>query len=122
MKDAEALGEDPPDDDLHALRVRGKRLRYAAEMAAAASKKKIKVLVQTTKEFQDILGDHQDACVAEDTIRRLLADFGDGIAVDVVFVAGRLVERERARKADRRARWRDALAEVDEAAKAVLGD
>ncbi|CRK61679.1 Adenylate cyclase [Alloactinosynnema sp. L-07] len=121
MKDAEALGEDPPDDDLHALRVRGKRLRYAAEMAESSSKKKIRTLVKATKEFQDILGDHQDAVIAEETVRRLLADLGDGIEVDVVFVAGRLVERERARKADRRARWRDALAEVDDAAKAVLG-
>ncbi|WP_436493843.1 CHAD domain-containing protein [Actinokineospora sp. HUAS TT18] len=116
MKDADNLGEDPPDDDLHSLRVRGKRLRYAAEMAAGASKK-MKALVKATKDFQDILGDHQDAVIAEETIRGLLADQTD---IDVVFVAGRLVEREHARKADRRARWRDALAEVDDAAKDVL--
>ena len=33
--------------------------------------------------------------------------------VDVVFVAGRLVERERARRADCRARWRATFEEVD---------
>jgi hypothetical protein len=35
------------------------------------------------------------------------------VEADVVFVAGRLVERERARRADCRARWREAMAEVD---------
>jgi CHAD domain-containing protein len=120
MKAADALGDDPPDDDLHALRIHGKRLRYAAEMAAATAKKQAKALVKATKEFQDLLGDHQDAVIAEDTVRRLLADLGDGVEVPVVFVAGRLVERERARKADRRSRWRDAIAEVDATAKAAL--
>ncbi|MGH3949439.1 MAG: CHAD domain-containing protein, partial [Pseudonocardiaceae bacterium] len=28
-----AIGDDPPDDELHALRIHGKRLRYAAETA-----------------------------------------------------------------------------------------
>ena len=42
-----------------------------------------------------------------------MIELGDGIETDVVFVAGRLVERERARRADCRARWRRALAEVD---------
>ncbi|WP_285505836.1 CHAD domain-containing protein [Actinokineospora sp. NBRC 105648] len=122
MKAAAALGEDPPDDDLHELRIHGKRLRYAAEMAEVAAKKKVRALVTATKAFQDILGDHQDACFAEDTIRRLVADLGDGVEVDVVFVAGRLVERERARKVVCRAQWRPALADVDSAAAVLFSD
>ncbi|MBM7772035.1 CHAD domain-containing protein [Actinokineospora baliensis] len=120
MRAADALGENPPDDDLHELRIHGKRLRYAAEMAEPAARKRIRALVAATKEFQDILGDHQDAVIAEDTIRSLLTDLGDGVPVDVVFVAGRLVERERARKAQCRTQWRPALADVDAAAEAVL--
>ena len=42
------------------------------------------------------------------------------VQMEVGFVAGRLVERERARRADCRARWRDALAEVDTHATKVL--
>ncbi|PPK70157.1 CHAD domain-containing protein [Actinokineospora auranticolor] len=121
MRAAEALGEDPPDDDLHELRIHGKRLRYAAEMAEPAARKKIRALVKATKDFQDILGDHQDAVIAEETIRRLLSDLGDGVPVDVVFVAGRLVERERAKKSTCRAHWRSALADVDTLALTVLG-
>ncbi|RLK54617.1 CHAD domain-containing protein [Actinokineospora cianjurensis] len=120
MRAAEALGENPPDDDLHELRIHGKRLRYAAEMAEPAARKRIKVLVAATKEFQDILGDHQDAVIAEDTIRALLTDLGDGVPVTVVFVAGRLVERERARKAQCRTQWRAVLGEVDLAAQSLF--
>lgn len=111
-KAARALGDDPSDDDLHALRIRGKRLRYAAELAEPAGGKPVRRLIKATKEFQDVLGDHQDTVVAEAEIRRLLAERTDGDA-GVVFVAGRLIERERARRADCRARWRATFDEVD---------
>jgi CHAD domain-containing protein len=113
IKAADALGADPPDDDLHALRIRGKRLRYAAELAAPVGGKPVAKLIKATKDLQDVLGDHQDAVIAEQEVRRLLGELGEPIEANVVFVAGRLVERERARRADCRARWRDALAEVD---------
>jgi CHAD domain-containing protein len=111
-KAARALDDDPPDDDLHALRIKGKRLRYAAELAAPAGGKSVRRLIKATKEFQDILGDHQDTVVAEAEVRRLLAEQPD-VDAGVTFVAGRLVERERQRRADRRARWRAAFEEVD---------
>ncbi|MFC5287268.1 CHAD domain-containing protein [Actinokineospora guangxiensis] len=123
------LGDDPPDDDLHALRIKGKRLRYAAEMIPG---KKAKKLVKATKKFQDVLGDHQDAVVAEERVRALVDSVGDtddtasvdvslvdASLIDVAVVAGRLIERERVRKADRRARWRPAAAAVAEAASAL---
>jgi CHAD domain-containing protein len=69
-------------------------------------------LAKATKEFQDILGDHQDTVVAEAEVRRLLDEQAEP-DVDVVFVAGRLVEREQARRADRKARWRASFEEVD---------
>jgi CHAD domain-containing protein len=119
VKAANALPADPPDDALHALRIRGKRLRYAAELAVPAGGKPVKKLINATKEFQDLLGDHQDAVVAEHEIRRLLAAL-DTPTPDVGFVAGRLVERERARRLTIRATWRAALAEVDAHATTVL--
>ncbi|MPZ79494.1 MAG: CHAD domain-containing protein [Actinophytocola sp.] len=118
-KAARALGEDPPDDELHALRIRGKRLRYAAELAEPAAGKPVRRLIKATKDFQDVLGDHQDTVVAEEEVRRLLAERTDADQ-EVVFVAGRLVERERARRADCRARWRDAFEEVDRQAAALV--
>lgn len=120
VKDADALGTNPPDDDLHALRIRGKRLRYAAELAEPVGGKRVRELIRATKGLQDVLGDHQDAVVAEQELRRLLNEQDGPVETEVVFVAGRLVERERARRAECRARWRVALAEVDSTATKVI--
>ncbi|MET0132004.1 MAG: CHAD domain-containing protein [Kibdelosporangium sp.] len=99
-----ALGDDPPDVDLHALRIKGKRLRYAAELVDPVAHEQVKQLVKATKGFQEVLGEHQDACVAEETLRRLLAGQDDPA---VIFVAGRLVEREHTRRLAYRTQWRD---------------
>ncbi|MBP2320779.1 CHAD domain-containing protein [Kibdelosporangium banguiense] len=108
-KAVEALGENPPDEQLHALRIKGKRLRYAAELVGPAGKEPVKQLVKATKAFQEVLGEHQDAAVAEETIRRLMAGHED---LAVIFVAGRLVEREHARRVEYREQWRDKWAAV----------
>ncbi len=118
-KAVKALPADPPDDDLHALRIHGKKLRYAAEMAKPAAKKKeaakIQQLIKATKNFQTVLGDHQDACVAADRMRTVLPS----VDAEVGFIAGRIAEKELRRRAGVRAVWRDVWAEVDAAARAV---
>jgi len=116
-KAVDKLGDDPPDDELHALRIRGKRLRYAAETArhAAGNKqdKKLAALVKACKKFQNVLGDHQDAVVAAARVRELAAAQDD---VTVALVAGRLVEREQAKRAAARAAWPEAWQRVSGAA------
>ncbi|HEV7652211.1 MAG TPA: CHAD domain-containing protein [Actinophytocola sp.] len=114
-KAARALGDHPADDELHALRIQGKRLRYAAELAEPVGGKPVRRLIQATKEFQDVLGDHQDTVVAEAEVRRLLDEQPEPDVV-LVFVAGRLVEREHARRADCAARWRESFEKVDQLA------
>ncbi|MCI2417701.1 CHAD domain-containing protein [Saccharopolyspora sp. K220] len=99
------LPEDPEDEQLHALRIRGKRVRYTAELAQPAFGKPMQQLIKAARQFQDVLGEHQDACVAEERIRRLLRDFGEDVDAAVAFVAGRLVEREQTRRAERRTQW-----------------
>ncbi|WP_284748430.1 CHAD domain-containing protein [Amycolatopsis sp. RTGN1] len=118
-KAVRALPADPPDDDLHALRIHGKKLRYAAELAQTSAKKKrakrIKKLIKATRDFQTVLGDHQDAVIAAERMRTVL-ETADG---EVGFVAGRIAERELARRAEARATWRASWAAVDDAAKAL---
>jgi CHAD domain-containing protein len=118
-KAVNTLPADPPDDDLHALRIHGKKLRYAAELAQTSAKKKqaarIKVLLKATKDFQTVLGDHQDAVIAAERMRSVL----DSVDGPVGFVAGRIAERELARRAEARAAWRASWAAVDAAAKAL---
>jgi CHAD domain-containing protein len=108
-------GPTPPDAVLHALRIHGKRVRYTGELVEPGLRgtpagKAVKRLLAATEELQEVLGDHQDACVAEQRIRELLdalAERSGGQFDDahVVFVAGRLVERERHRAEAQRALW-----------------
>lgn len=109
-----AIGTEPADEQLHELRILGKKLRYVAEMATG---KEAKALVKAMKRFQDVLGDFHDACVAEERLRALTP--GD---LAEAFVAGRLVEREQIKQAEMRAVWHDAWLEVDRRAQALRGE
>jgi CHAD domain-containing protein len=110
---AERLGPDATDEELHRARVLGKRARYTAELAEPEVGKPARRFVEQAKAFQDVLGTHQDAIVAEARLRGLLADSpGSGAA----FAAGRLVERERRRRAEARAELPKAWRELERAA------
>jgi len=95
-KSMKRLGSEPTDEELHRARISGKRARYAAELAAEVAPRSPESFIEKAKDFQDVVGVHQDAVVAEEKLRVLA--HGDGAA----FAAGRLAERERERK--RRAR------------------
>lgn len=55
----------PSVDELHAVRIKVKRARFAAELARAAAGERGKRFVHQAKKLQDILGDLQDAVVIE---------------------------------------------------------
>jgi CHAD domain-containing protein len=82
------------DADWHAVRIAGKKARYASEAVAGALGGQARALASALAEVQDLLGEHQDAAVAADTWLGIAGlDPGDhALAV----TAGRLYERERA--------------------------
>lgn len=94
-KAVESLPEEPSDSDLHAVRIKAKRARYAAELAQAIVGRPAERFAGKARQLQDILGGHQDAVVAEERLRALLKDARGRRAG---FVAGRLVERQHARR------------------------
>jgi CHAD domain-containing protein len=51
------------DEKLHRLRIRAKRLRYELEFFAEVFPELAKA-VKATKQLQEVLGEHQDACTA----------------------------------------------------------
>ena len=55
----------PSVDELHAVRIKVKRARFAAELARAAAGERGKRFINQAKKLQDILGDLQDAVVIE---------------------------------------------------------
>ena len=103
-----SLPETPGDADLHAVRIKVKRARYAAELAAPAGGHSAERFVDRVKKLQDVLGEHQDAAVAEARLRELA---GESSGPRTGFVAGLLVERQHARRQAARAAfeesWRD---------------
>jgi CHAD domain-containing protein len=109
-KTVRRLGKNPTDAALHASRIRGKRARYAAELAELSVGKRASDFVRKAKAFQDVVGDHQDAVVAEEKIRALLSKAG---GTRTGFAAGRLVELQRARRRAARAAFSSTWAELD---------
>jgi CHAD domain-containing protein len=107
-----SLGKDPRDDELHAARIRVKRARYAAELAERELGKRGVRFVDTAKELQDVLGEHQDAVVAEERIRAWADANPDGAPA-----AERLVELERERRALARETWRDVWSRLERLAR-----
>jgi CHAD domain-containing protein len=94
------------DHELHKLRIHAKRARYAAELAEPIQRRPAARLIKAAKEWQDILGEHQDAVVAAERLRRIaLTADGQGTAL----AAGRLIERQELRKVRARDQAPDAL-------------
>jgi len=108
----EKLDRRSSDDELHAARIRVKRTRYAAELAANELGAPGERFVAAAKLLQDVLGEHQDAFVAEEHIR-VWAE-GKPDADDAV---RKLLKRERARRRKARAEWPDAWKLLDRRAR-----
>jgi CHAD domain-containing protein len=115
VKAGRKLDDDPADDDLHALRIHAKRARYAAELAAIGhGSKAFTRYLDALKALQDVIGEHQDAVVAESKLRSI-ARAKTAVAV------GRLIERERERRDERRQRYPDVLARAVRRGREALG-
>ena len=63
------LGEEPADAALHRIRIRTKRARYAAEVAAAVVGPAADRFARALAEAQGVLGDHQDSVTAQVWLR-----------------------------------------------------
>ena len=101
-KEVRQAGDNPADEQLHKIRIRAKRARYAAEAVEPAFGKPAEDFADAVSDIQSVLGDHQDAVVGEAWLR----EAASGARRDTALVAGMLVAAERAAAADTRDRWR----------------
>ena len=97
---ARSLAPDATSEELHQLRILAKRSRYAAEVAAPA--------IPQSSEFagavaglQTVLGEHQDAIVAQGWLREQVRTADPPTAL----VMGELLAAERAAADEARAAW-----------------
>lgn len=96
------IGDDPTDDQLHKIRIKVKRCRYAVEALGSTAGKRSSKLLKRLIRLQDILGALHDAIVE----RRRLRAFVD--ASDPAFVAGELAGFDLVARANARVSWRKA--------------
>jgi CHAD domain-containing protein len=90
-------------ETLHQLRIAIKRLRYAVEFFADALSSEAKLVRSLLVQFQELLGQHQDACVAVALASALLPRSADRATLDA-FIARR--REEAATLAEQfRSRW-----------------
>jgi CHAD domain-containing protein len=101
-KEVRQAGDNPADEQLHKIRIRAKRARYAAEAVEPAFGKPAEDFADAVSDIQSVLGDHQDAVVGEAWLR----EAASGARRDTALVAGMLIAAERAAAADTRDRWR----------------
>jgi CHAD domain-containing protein len=97
-------GDDPDDDELHQIRIRAKRARYAAEAVEPVIGKPAERFADAVADLQEVLGDHHDAVVGQAWLRQTA---GATRRRDVALVAGQLIAAERASAAAARDRWRE---------------
>lgn len=106
---AGSMAEPYEDEGLHLVRRLAKRARYSAE---AAGGKKAGKFLAAIKGLQDVLGDHQDASVAEQRIRSHLPRVEGTRAA---FALGRLAERQSFKKQARRKEFAESWRAVERA-------
>jgi CHAD domain-containing protein len=88
-----AAREGATDEQLHDLRIRAKRCRYAAEAAAAATGKRAASFAKEVAALQEVLGELHDAVVAEQWLRA--RSESPRIHETALFATGELVALQR---------------------------
>lgn len=103
-------GRTPDDEGLHRIRIMVKRARYAAELASPAIGRKARRSARKLARVQNLLGEHNDACVAVLRLR----DLGERTDQNGAWASGLLGGLAVARAAECRGRfasvWADAAA------------
>lgn len=110
-KRVEGLGEHPSDADLHDVRIRAKRVRYAAEAVAPVVGKNARAFAKAAARVQDVLGDLHDAVVAA----AWLEEWAKARSASEERLAAHALEAgERSAAQHLRGCWREAWEELEE--------
>jgi CHAD domain-containing protein len=115
LRHGRAIGEESPVEELHQVRIDGKKLRYLLELFRSAYPEvELGPLISDLKNLQDCLGALNDASVQDHMLRalaqRLSAEGGDATAALVL--VGRLIERASADGAAARRKSPERFAEL----------
>lgn len=102
-------GAEPPDRELHRIRIAAKQLRYASESAVPVVGKRADRMAAAAEALQTVLGEHHDAVAAEEWLRASVASLTPAAS----FEAGRLAAEQEWRQRELRREWRRVWDELD---------
>jgi inorganic triphosphatase YgiF len=110
IKRGDKIQATPHPEDLHALRIRAKRLRYLLEFLQELTGKPGRRLVKRLTELQDLLGSYHDSVVLADFVRVYVESAGAQLAPAQLVALGALVASElrfaEQKRTDFEATWR----------------
>jgi CHAD domain-containing protein len=116
---ARKVSDKSSDDDLHSVRIAAKRTRYAAELAAECldSRKSAEAVrfAKGAEAIQNILGEHQDAAVAQRRLLEVATGQPDNGPLNLAL--GRLIERQTLAGKDCRRRFQQSWRRFDQKGK-----
>jgi CHAD domain-containing protein len=101
------VGDHPAPLVLHKLRIRVKRCRYAAEALAPIIGKRARAFSKAAAHVQDVLGEHHDAVVAQEWLKRSVPPG------KLSFACGQLSALELTAERDAYGGWREAWRAMD---------
>lgn len=95
------ITDESPDDEVHSVRIRGKKLRYLLEtFRGLYPRKKVSATVRALKGLQDGLGEFNDLCVHSELLQSVALELGGKDAGKTLLATGHLCARleDRARE------------------------
>jgi CHAD domain-containing protein len=91
----QGLASPPEDEDLHRVRRQAKKARYTADLVKPRGGKKVARYLAALKQMQEVLGDFQDAVVAQGKITEYLPE---AKSTSEGFALGRMAELQASKK------------------------
>jgi triphosphatase len=107
-KRADPITEQSPPLELHAVRIRAKRLRYTAEFFEIAYGKPARRLARRAIALQDLLGEFQDGVVSGQRIREAVQTAAGTWPVETTLALGQVIQSDAQRARQIRGAFPDA--------------
>lgn len=99
-REARLLRRSSPHAAYHALRIRGKRLRYSLELFIDLYGRGAALALVSLRRLQDLLGELQDLATTDERLRLLVQTHAAELPPDTLVMIGRLTEQHRARSVE----------------------
>lgn len=119
-KRGDRIDKASPTGALHLVRIRAKRVRYAAEFYEVVYGKPARRLVKRAVALQDLLGDLQDGVVSDQRIHQAVQTAAGTWPAETSLALGRIVQYDAQRAVDIRRRFGGVYDEVKDKGATVL--